>query len=305
MGKKIDLTGQTFGRWTVIEEAGKTSGRHVKWLCECSCENKTRREITGNSLRSGSSKSCGCLRNELASEKNKVDLTGQAFGKWTVLEEGGRTPNGGVRWICECSCENKTRREITGSTLRSGGSQSCGCKFDLTGKTFGELTVIEKDLTRVSSGGNIYWWCQCSCGAIKSVCSGELKCGKTQSCGHVKSRGEEKISKILSENNIKFRKEQIFNDLKSKKDAFLRYDFSVLDSNNNIIFLIEFDGIQHFEEYYGSWSESNPLIERQYYDQIKNKYALDNNILLYRIPYTEYKNLVTIEDLFNEKFLIS
>ena len=53
----MDLTGKEFGRWKVIKYSG-----NKKWLCECSCENKTVREVDGNSLKRGLSKSCGCLQ---------------------------------------------------------------------------------------------------------------------------------------------------------------------------------------------------------------------------------------------------
>jgi len=63
------------------------------------------------------------------------------------------------------------------------------------------------------------------------------------SCGCLKtSVGEYYISNILKENNIKYIKEYIFKDLKSDKNAYLRFDFAILDDNNNPIRLIEFDG---------------------------------------------------------------
>lgn len=54
----------TFGRWKVIERVGTNKHRNATWLCECSCENHTRKIITGGSLLSGSSMSCGCLKEE-------------------------------------------------------------------------------------------------------------------------------------------------------------------------------------------------------------------------------------------------
>ena len=39
MGKKRDLTGQRFGRLTVLKEAGKNCG-HITWLCRCDCGNE-------------------------------------------------------------------------------------------------------------------------------------------------------------------------------------------------------------------------------------------------------------------------
>ena len=57
----IDLTGQRFGRLTVIERVSNSSLGHAKWLCECSCAARTRRTIEGRSLRKGWTRSCGCI----------------------------------------------------------------------------------------------------------------------------------------------------------------------------------------------------------------------------------------------------
>lgn len=57
----IDLTGMRFGRLTVIEEYGKADGK-VKWLCRCDCGNT--KVVCGQDLKSGSTKSCGCLLEE-------------------------------------------------------------------------------------------------------------------------------------------------------------------------------------------------------------------------------------------------
>lgn len=54
-----------------------------------------------------------------------VDLTGQRFGRWVVLERASNTPNGTARWICQCDCG--TKRIVIGRDLRNGSSQSCGC----------------------------------------------------------------------------------------------------------------------------------------------------------------------------------
>jgi hypothetical protein len=63
MGVFIDLTGKRFGRWTVIRKTdsiGNGKKPCVYWLCKCDCG--VMREVTGSSLRSGVSLSCGCLQ---------------------------------------------------------------------------------------------------------------------------------------------------------------------------------------------------------------------------------------------------
>ena len=65
---KIDLTGQRFGRLFVIREAGRDKGGHVLWLCRClgktgdDCGKEV--IVSASDLRSGKTKSCGCLSRE-------------------------------------------------------------------------------------------------------------------------------------------------------------------------------------------------------------------------------------------------
>ncbi len=66
MGKFVDLTGQRFGRLTVIKREGKNKSREALWLCKCDCDKFTK--TTTYSLKSGGTKSCGCLQKEIASK---------------------------------------------------------------------------------------------------------------------------------------------------------------------------------------------------------------------------------------------
>lgn len=60
MNKLIDLTGEKFNRWTVIERAFKNNKYNKPlWICKCDCG--TIKEQTSVVLKSGNSKSCGCL----------------------------------------------------------------------------------------------------------------------------------------------------------------------------------------------------------------------------------------------------
>lgn len=60
MGKFIDLTGQKYGRLLVIDRAGLDKHGKITWLCRCECGKVT--TISGNSLRTGNTKTCGCSR---------------------------------------------------------------------------------------------------------------------------------------------------------------------------------------------------------------------------------------------------
>ena len=62
----VDLTGRTFGRLTVGAYVGKQGQTH-HWECQCECGVSI--VVWGGDLNSGGTKSCGCLRKELAAER--------------------------------------------------------------------------------------------------------------------------------------------------------------------------------------------------------------------------------------------
>lgn len=64
-----DLTGNKYGRLTVIGLSPKVSGRKSYWVCECTCGNK--HVVRSDSLKSGNVQSCGCLKKE----QDKMNLT--------------------------------------------------------------------------------------------------------------------------------------------------------------------------------------------------------------------------------------
>lgn len=65
--KRIDLTGQHFGRLTALQYAGQSKNGNALWLCRCTCGNYVKTD--SYRLRQGYVKSCGCLRREV-SRKN-------------------------------------------------------------------------------------------------------------------------------------------------------------------------------------------------------------------------------------------
>jgi hypothetical protein len=72
-GKFIDLTGQKFGRLTVIERAeNKRGSRQPYWLCKCECGNE--KVIRVDHLKSGHTVSCGCYNSEKSSERMKEQV---------------------------------------------------------------------------------------------------------------------------------------------------------------------------------------------------------------------------------------
>ena len=126
MGKFIDLSGQHFGKLTVIERVPKPDGSHSTsafWLCQCECG--TKKIISSAVLRAGKAKSCGCLNYEL---KDKDSLINQRFGKLTVLSRAEKPKLSKGRdayWKCKCDCGKE--KIIMGKSLKDGSTRSCGC----------------------------------------------------------------------------------------------------------------------------------------------------------------------------------
>lgn len=171
MGKKLDLMGQRFGMLTVIAEGGRTKDKKVKWFCQCDCGNQC--EVVGKELKSGGTKSCGCLA--------KHNHAGKRFGNFVAIKPI-KLKSRAAGWLCECDCGNQ--KEVLTSNLTRGKSASCGClrSPDITGSKVGRLTVLER-LDKQDSSGFGLCICRCECGKITEVRYSTLKNGAIDSCG--------------------------------------------------------------------------------------------------------------------------
>ena len=296
MGKLIDLTGQQFGRLTVLHRAPKPEGltsSSAFWLCLCECGKE--KVISGNVLRQGKAKSCGCLNTE---KRDSNSLIGEVFGRLTVLSRADKpvgVKGGDAYWTCRCECGAEV--VVMGKSLKNGSTKSCGCYRhdknvkDLTNQRFGKLKVIEQ--AGLNKEGRQLWKCQCDCGNIHITNGRNLQFGICKSCGCLNSSGEMEIETILQENDINYSKQYSFKGLLSPKDGLLRFDFAVF-KDNKLSHLIEFQGEQHYE-YSGSYFD-NPKTN----DEIKTQYCQSHNIPLILIPYWKRHKIVLEDLLINE-----
>ena len=81
MTKIIDLTGKKFNRLTVLKRVENNNCGKVCWFCKCDCGNET--IVESQNLRTGHTKSCGCIHTEQISKMGKVygKLNGGKNGK--------------------------------------------------------------------------------------------------------------------------------------------------------------------------------------------------------------------------------
>lgn len=120
--KKIDLTGDVYGRLTVLEDDGSRSNTgRVLWLCECSCGNQV--HVYSQNLKNGRTKSCGCLNDEKRRERFK-DLTGTETENFKIVDKA-YSKNQRVWW--NCICKNCGQNVILNNNLIDHQA-SCGCR---------------------------------------------------------------------------------------------------------------------------------------------------------------------------------
>jgi hypothetical protein len=85
-GNLIDLSGQIFGRLTILEQVENKNGR-VQWKCQCECGNII--FVQSGCLRGGHTKSCGCLCLEINREKATIHgmCNTPEYNVWTLIKK--------------------------------------------------------------------------------------------------------------------------------------------------------------------------------------------------------------------------
>ncbi len=134
----LDLTNQKYGHLSVIKKTTRRLNGNVVYECRCDC-GKTN-YVRSCSLKTGSARSCGCMRGN--------DLTGQKFGRLTCIEliKKGRK----WQWKCLCDCGNETT--VISNNLTRGHTTSCGCFKIAYGLTMGTSLIpdeIPDDLVKL------------------------------------------------------------------------------------------------------------------------------------------------------------
>jgi hypothetical protein len=138
-------------------------------------------------------------KRKLKKPTGDADLTGRKFGKLKVKRWAGVNHHGNRVWLCKCACRKTRAFLVTTPALKSGNTQSCGCRRaalsrkrpqcvgeDLTGRLFAEGTIRvlrRGPLKQVGDSRRRYWVCQCPCGAEFLAVATALRSGRVTSCG--------------------------------------------------------------------------------------------------------------------------
>lgn len=201
-----DLTNCRQGKITFLKPSQRKNGRIYWWtICDCGNIQELRADTKSQSCKN-------CRYKEQTKKtigKPKKDLINQKFGKLMVLYPT-QDNNGRLMWHCKCDCGKEC--DVSTTNLTTGHTKSCGCLrkeeahktglknlIDLTGQTFGYLTVLKDSKER--RGKDVLWECQCVCGKIVKVATNDLKRGSTRSCGCKKQElnAQTRINKMIGQ----------------------------------------------------------------------------------------------------------
>lgn len=221
--KKLDLTGQVFGKLTVLAPAHNV-GSYTAWLCRCECGRQA--VVATRRLRDGRTKSCGCLKEENGLHPAYIDGTSPEMLAAAKIARSNNTSGvPGVDWMekkqrWRASICFKGRRRYLGSfenledavKARKRAEEElfdpflAACSGEIP---YSELKDIEEvcppiardysqqrlDLTgqrfgmltvlapAENIGSMTAWRCRCDCGKETVVMTGHLRGGHTTSCG--------------------------------------------------------------------------------------------------------------------------
>lgn len=120
-----NLSGQRFGRLTVLERLNEKDRHGKTYLYRCRCDCGTECVVSTSGLTGGLNKSCGCLQRE----NRQTDLTRKRFGRLVGIENTGKLDTSvsghtSYIWRFRCDCGNEC--EFPARAINSG-RRSCGC----------------------------------------------------------------------------------------------------------------------------------------------------------------------------------
>lgn len=307
-----EMIGKRFGKLMVLSFEGVRNEKAI-FKCRCDCDQEI--IARGADLKSGNTTSCGCSKKETMYKKygdTWSSFIGTKINHLTAIEFIGTKNNKSIfKFLCDCG------NTVISSAynVKSGHIKSCGCqmketihkKYEEAWNSFIGTKVNFLTATKFvgTKNGKAMFEFECECGNKVILSAYTVRSGKTKSCGCIgRSYGEAYISKLLNNSNILYKKQQSFGDLYAEDTKRpLYYDFAILNENNEIVRLIEYDGLQHFQPV-DRFGGEEKFARCQYLDNLKNQYALSHNIPLVRIPYSK-RDSMTLDDLLGDRYTIT
>lgn len=268
------------------------SGRSRTWIeYQCSCGENYSKDWT-NFKKSILCKTCGREKANESSKKYTLEFVSQVLSDKN-FELVGNYVNSGASFTYRCLICGNTAKTNFGNVLTGRQCKKCAGMKKKTTEEFKEevfnlvndeyevlgeyLTAHEKIKIKHNKCNHIYY-------VSPHLFLMNRRCPKCNT-----SKGESRIIDFLMNHDIKFESQYRFIDCRNKIP--LPFDFAIFN-NEKLIFLIEFDGIQHYEA--SNWWGEDVFIKLQKHDQIKTDYCNKNKIKLLRIPYYQINKIDNI-----------
>lgn len=205
---------------------------------------------------------------------------------------------------CRCKvCGNEWNAQA-GNILGGAGCSKCRGGVKITHEEFMQRLKEKNNKIEVIgtyTSANTKILCRCIfCGREFMGRPADLLRG--HACPHCKtSKGEQKIYEYLSLNNVNHEQQISFKDCRDSLP--LPFDFGVKDYNNNLLFIVEYQGYQHYYpvDFAGEgeqWALDYFENKTKRHDNIKKEYCKEHNIPLLEIPYWEFNNIENILDTY-------
>jgi len=300
------MVGNRYGHLVVKEMLPNYKNKKTFCLCECDCGNEVIRQAYPLRKASTELTSCGCMKKEVMRRTFGKEIDGQRFGRLLVLETLWNEKRPKVKCRCDCG----TIGIYNKNDVQTGHTTSCGCynKERITETSTKDWTGFVSDCGvkaitpyKKNENGTWLWWFECPiCHEEFVALPANINDNSTTSCGcKITSKGEKIIKHYMNSHNIRHIPQYTFADCRYTYK--LKFDFAIIDENEQVIGLIEYDGKQHFEpiKWFGGEESYKLMVIR---DNIKNNYCNDNKIPLLRLNYTQ--NTEQIEEEL-DKFLES
>ena len=166
-----------------------------------------------------------------------------------------------------------------------------GKLIDLVGQQFGTLRVVKR---LPNSKGHTMWECICeNCGREKACYGNNLRAGKQINCGYQSCGGTKLGNLILQDKNVKFIAQWKNKNYILHSGYPCVFDFAFFTKENDEIpvFLLEYNGQQHYITRNSGWDTEENLFHTQQRDAEKAKLCEEAGIPLEIIPYTDFSKL--------------
>lgn len=242
----------------------------------------------------------------------RENLKGKKINNIEILYPCGYNADRRVMYVCKCFCGNYFL--ASGKNIKNKNTKSCNCLHrnklikrnlengkDIIGTKQGLLfieSIAGLKNTADPDHKELMVNCICDCGRRCVKQAVYIRNGETRSCGFCNNHsiGERLIADFLDKNCINYKHEYSFTDLKTENGFLMRFDFAIFSNEDKLLFLLEYDGEQHYKE---TNFFKNSLENIKMRDKMKEEYCLKNNIKLIRISYKENIN-EKLEEIFNE-----